>query len=306
MFQSILVPLDGSRFGEHALPFALSLARRTGAMVQLAHVHIPVVDASGIVVLDLDADQRARVHAEGYLADVARRLAAVASDVRVSTALIEGLPAQARHEPLAAAKADLFVLATHGRGPVSRAWLGSVTDALMRTASVPLLLIRPGDQAPNGLVAPPFRHMLIPLDGSSLAEQALAPALALGRLMEARYTLLRVVQPEVLVGYVWESAGPAGIDEARTQQLLDEAEAYLQQVAQRLQGQGVFVQTRAIAHPQPASAILEEADSQQADLIALATHGRGGIKRLLVGSIADKVVRGATHPVLVYRPAQQG
>jgi nucleotide-binding universal stress UspA family protein len=87
-------------------------------------------------------------------------------------------------------------------------------------------------------------------------------------------------------------------------QLKEEAGAYLDATAQRLRGRGLQVETRLVIHPQPAAAILEEARARGVDLIALATHGRGGLARLLLGSTADKVVRGAQIPVFVYRPRE--
>ena len=193
-------------------------------------------------------------------------------------------------------------MATHGLGPLSRFWLGSVADALVRTATVPLLLLRPSEQPPPAAIAPPFRHMMIPLHGSDLAEQALDPALQLGRLMEADYTLLRVVKPVVMLAHL-EWLALSGTNETLTRQALDEAQAYLDRIADRLRGQGLTVQTRTVFHTYPADVILEEA--READVIGLATHGRGRFRRLLLGSVADKVLRGGTTPMLVCRPRNE-
>src|SRR5438067_676921 len=93
--------------------------------------------------------------------------------------------------------ADLVVMTTHGRGPLGRLWLGSVADALVRDLAMPLLLVRPQETAPDFKREPLLKHLLLPLDGSPLAEQMLEPAVALGTLMEADYTLLRVIKPVV-------------------------------------------------------------------------------------------------------------
>ncbi len=93
-----------------------------------------------------------------------------------------------------------------------------------------------------------------------------------------------------------------GVNETLTRQALDEARAYLDRVAERLRGQGLAVQTRTVLHTHPAYGILEEARERGVDLLALATHGRGGIRRLLLGSVADRVLRGGTTPMLVCRP----
>jgi nucleotide-binding universal stress UspA family protein len=297
MFRSLLVPLDGSPFGEHALPFAVGIAKRAGATVQLLHVHVPLVYATGISILDSGADEQAKDEEWAYLDRMVRRWTIAAPEVRISTALLEGFPPDVLREQMS--KADLVLMATHGRGPASRFWLGSVADALVRTAAVPLLLLRPSEQPPPVTIASPFRHLMIPLDGSDLAEQVLEPTMQLGRLMGASYTLLRVVKPDL----GWPAM--TFLNETQTRRALDEAQTYLHRIAERLRGEGLTVQTHAVLHTHPAEAILEETHEQGADLLALATHGRGGLRRLLLGSVADKVLRGGTTPMLVCRPQTQ-
>jgi nucleotide-binding universal stress UspA family protein len=303
MFRALLVPLDGSAFSEHALPFALGIARRAGAGVQLLHVHVPLVHATGLSVLDRGADERAKDQEWAYLNRMVRRWTIAAPEVRISTALLEGFPPDVLREQTS--EADLVIMATHGRGPSSRFWLGSVADALVRTADAPLLLLRPGEQSPPNALAPPFRQLMIPLDGSDLAEQALEPTLQLGRPMEATYILLRVVKPAMMLDPNLGCPAMTGVDEKLTRQALDEAQAYLDRIVERIRGQGLTVSTRVVLHTNPADAILEETREQRADLLALATHGRGGIRRLLLGSVADKVLRGGTTPMLVCRPRNQ-
>jgi len=120
----------------------------------------------------------------------------------------------------------------------------------------------------------------------------LEPALDLARLMEARCSLLRVVESRSSPA----DRAPGGPPEEA------QAEAYLERVAGRVREQGLQVRTRVVVARHASDAILEEAEAQASNLIALATHGRGGFKRLLLGSVADKLVRGASSPVLVYRP----
>jgi nucleotide-binding universal stress UspA family protein len=302
MFRSVLVPLDGSAFSEHALPFALSIAKRAGAAVQLLHVHIPTEYPTGIAVLDAGADERIKEQEWAYLDRMVNVWRAAAPEVRISSALLEGFAPDVLREQMSG-KADLVVMATHGRGPASRFWLGSVTDALVRSATVPLLLLRPGEQPPSGALAPPFRKVMIPLDGSELAEQALPPALRMGRIMGADYTLLRVVKPIVLLDSNVGWPVVSGVDDSLTRQTLDEAQTYRERLAEPLRKEGLNVQTRTVLHTHAADAILQE--TRRADVLCLATHGRGGFRRLLLGSVADKVLRGGTTPMLVCRPRSQ-
>jgi nucleotide-binding universal stress UspA family protein len=240
MFRSLLVLLDGSPFSEHALPFALGIAKRAGAAVQLVHVHVPLVYATGIDVLDSGADERVKEQGWAYLDRMVSRWQTVALEVRMSSALLEGFAPDVLREQMNG-KADLVVMATHGLGPLSRFSLGSVADALIRTATVPLLLLRPSEQPPPVALAPPFRHVIIPLDGSELAEQALEPALQLGRLMAASYILLRVVKPVVMHDPNLGWPAMTRTNQILTRQATDEAQAYLNRIAMRLGEQGLSV-----------------------------------------------------------------
>jgi nucleotide-binding universal stress UspA family protein len=156
---------------------------------------------------------------------------------------------------------------------------------------------------------PVFKNVLLPLDGSELAEQILEPALALGTLMQAEFTLLGVVDPilefdEDIRGRRSIAFSPSLLAEVKAARERHEAEArsYLNQVANRLRSESHRVQVRIAQNLKPAAAILNDASDQSIDLVALATQGRGGLARMFLGSVADKVVRGATTPVLVYRP----
>jgi nucleotide-binding universal stress UspA family protein len=293
MYRSILVPLDGSAFGEHALPFALSLARRAGASLHLAHVHGP---PAPILADANDAELRGyeRMYFEGLVQRIEARW-----DVPITTMLLDGPVAQTLHEYAVASEADLIVMTTHGRGALSRFWLGSIADTVIRQVSVPVLLIRPQEQPLDIAHEPAVKHILIPLDGSALAEHMLTHATALGRLVQAEYTLLQAIEP-VSMGYGTELYGVA-VDTQAMEQLRTQAQEYLDRLAVGLRADGMRVQTAAVIDL-AATAILNYAHEHAVDLIALATHGRTGLARWLVGGVADKVIRGATVPVLLHRP----
>jgi nucleotide-binding universal stress UspA family protein len=215
--------------------------------------------------------------------------------------LLSGSTVPALCADAASCGADLVVMTTHGRGPLSRFWLGSVADGLVRQLSVPLLLVRPKEGPVDLDAEVRLRRFLIPLDGSAHAEAILEPALALGEASGAAYTLLRVVGPVPVVGYDVFGYAPAGTDVALAEQLRQQAAAYLDRVAGRLCERGLEVRNHVVVNPSTAGAILTAADPRLADLVALETHGRGGPARLLLGSVADKVVRGAAAAVLVHR-----
>lgn len=309
MFRSILVPVDGSTLGEHALPWALGIARRAGASVQLVHVHRPLeATYAEMQIFDDTLDSQMRDQEQAYLDNLVSTMKA-ASPVSVTAVKIDGDVASSLRAHAAKTGADLIVMTTHARGPMGRFWLGSVTDELLRESSIPMLLIHPHDKPANFSREPAFRHVLIPLSGEPMAEQIFSPATALAKLMQAELTLVRVVRPVVPVDL---PAGPATFGamassmmervEGLHTQLKKEAYDYLEKVAAPLRSDGFQVEVRVAIEEQPGVAILAQA-KEPIDLIALETHGRRGLSRLFLGSVADKVVRGAHVPVLVHRPA---
>lgn len=309
-YRSILVPLDGSEFAEGALPTALSLARRHNATLHLVRVYVPVAGVYGEHAVPYDAvlDRQLMKRARDYLDDVVTRLAAVAGIVS-SSVLLEGSVANTISRHAAAVGADLLVMTTQGRGPLARFWLGSVADELVRQAEIPILFVRPQPAAPDFSSDPSFHHVLIPLDGSSLAERVLDVALALDNGAQLEYSLLRVVVPVAELSYGPAGGVITGLRESLEQlQELEQAELrraheYVEQIAERLGALSLTVNTRVIANDRPATAILDDASVHRVDLIALATHGSGGLKRMVLGSVADKVLRGADTAVLIYRAA---
>ncbi len=301
MYRSLLVPLDGSSFGEQALPLALSIARRSGASVKLVQVHVPftVMYADSLAPGTFEAEAKVLEQELAYLDEVVKRLAP-ASSVPVTAVFLEGpMIAEMLSGHATTAGADLIVMTTHGRGPLSRFWLGSVADEMVRRATTPTVLVRPHEKAPDLAAEPVLRHVLVPLDGSALAEQVLGHAVALGGVMQSEFTLLRVYGPEIDLDMLTYAV--VGGFEPVTEDLRLKALEYIDQVAERLKGQGVKVKTQVVQGQHPASAIINTAQKLAMDLIALETHGRRGIPRLLLGSVADKVIRGALSPVLVHR-----
>jgi nucleotide-binding universal stress UspA family protein len=297
--------------GQAALPLALALGRRHGQPVELVHVHHspPVSAAAPHVDPRFDREQRNGMH--HWLTELAEAVGRQHGEA-VTATFLDGPVGRTLEDYVARRAPGLVVMATHGRGGLSRAWLGGVADRLVRHVQVPVLLVRPepgravtGDEAA-------FHHVLVPLDGSKLAEQALAPALALGAPGEVEYTLMTVVDPPELstpsVMMAVAASEPASTAEALAEIAAlrqSVAEQYLQLTGNELRRRGVAVRTHMAVHRQPAQEILEYAATSGADLIALATHGLGGLARLLVGSVADKVIRGASVPVLIVHPSDR-
>ncbi len=300
MFRTILVPLDGSPLAELALPFALSIATKCKATVHVALVHVPGAYSDYMVDHATDLDRDAKDREQAYL-DALRARLAKAFVGKFELHHLEGIVPETLVEEVVERGVDLVVMNAHGWGYTSRALLGSVSDYLMRHLDVPLLVMH--SQAMNSELdrTVSFRRILVPLDGSELAEAILKPAETLGELWKAEFRLVRVVSPPLhLLGSIGDV--PHGHHQAIVDATKKQVGGYLETVADGMRKQTLAVQVGVPVNRNTAWAILEEARATDCDLIAISTHARGGLPRLLFGSVADKVIRGAHTPVLVYHP----
>ncbi|MEO8451720.1 MAG: universal stress protein [Gemmatimonadota bacterium] len=302
MPRSIVVPLDGSRFAEHALPVAASLARAAGARLRLLIVHEPLTARVPAVDLPIAGgldELGRRAQAEAYLAALARELGVVGAGP-AEYEVVDG-PAAATIVTVVTKRApDLIVMSTHGRGALSRFWLGSVADHLVRHVSTPILLLRPqeGDSVPSSSFD--VRDILVPLDLSPVSEAILDPVKTFAHVARARITLLTVVEPILGAGNAFPF--PVALEPELLEARRSEAQQYLSGVADRLRAGGLEVATKVVVALGAAMTILGHAEKDHHDLVAMSTHGASGVRRFLLGSVADKVIRGGTTPVLVYRP----
>jgi nucleotide-binding universal stress UspA family protein len=300
MYRSILLPLDGSSFAEEAVPMAALLARTFDARLHLAHVIRPAPDVDfKTPEEDLAWRSQVREAASSVLGELAGRLRRDGVKARAEVregAVLEGLLALAEEEEV-----DLTVLTSHGAGGFRRWWLGSVADALLRRSAAPLFLVRPWDDTGDRPREDPrFRTVLVPLDGSREAEAALPHAAALRDRLGADILLVQVVASPLEVGTLYGIPGVRVEGEARRRHR-EAAEEYLEATAARLRGEAGGVETQVVEAAGAAEGILEATRAAGAELVALTTHGRGGISRAVVGSVADKVIRGAAPPVLAIR-----
>ncbi len=300
MYTSVLVPLDGSPFGEAALPAAMAIAKRSGARIHLVHVRGTSTNVlTGLPGLTVGWGPETERAARTYLDGIAERASEEIGE-SVSFALLDGPVAEALREYVRTQAISIIVMSTHGRRGLSRAWLGSVAAGVIRESRTPVLLVRPrrGGGRPGATLR--IRKIVIPLDGSSHSEAIVAPAGVLGKFLGATLTLVHVIEPVFRLGEA--ILVPAvEYDAAADARLRSEATAYLGRIAQRLRGDGLVVEEK-IVSGEAVQALLEVAKETDADVIAMATHGRRGWKRLAFGSVADKLVRSSSLPFLVQRP----
>ncbi len=298
-YRNILIPLDGSHFAEEAIPYARYLAHSAGARLHLVMVHEPVPALVGMGETPplFELDERSRDEEKNYLATVSGGL--LHQGLPAEFRELEGAPGPALCEEAERVEADLVVMATHGRGAMGRLWLGSVADYLVRHLSVPVLLVHPDRlESPQ---EPRLHSLLVSLDLSRESETILEPVIQLAQLTGGHVTLVHVIEPiigAVTMGLPFAAPLPVELfEEQRTT-----AQRKLDRVADLLRARGLSVSARLIDRANAAVGLLELLENRQYDVIAMTTHGRGGVRRLLLGSVADKVIRGAAKPVLVIRP----
>lgn len=297
----IVVPLDGSTFAEVAIPMGRLLSDATGAELHLVHVMTPPIAPAFHPEKQIDLDERVRKRSLQYLGPLAAEAGGEEASVRTVLLPSELGVGGALAEYADGHRASWLVLTTHGGGGLSRWMVGSVADTLVRRVRTPLLLLRPWDV--TGSLDPGekrFERVMVSLDGSEAAEAALAPAAALARAFGASLELVRVVPPRPeggLLHGVSLRAGGEAID--------DEAARYLRERVGELREAGLASEAWLAAHDDPAEGLLTAAAEQGADALVASTHGRGGIERAVLGSVADRLLQKAAIPlVLVRTPAE--
>lgn len=303
MSSTIIVPLDGSPLAERALPYAAALARAGGGSLVLVRA-VPFLARPTEETPGQDAfaarDAAAR-EARAQLRAIAGRLteAGLAAEAVVRYAdAAEAILTEARERG-----ADLIAMATHGRGGLGRWVYGSVAEEVLATASTPILLVRAWHGAAPGAILEAGAIVLVPLDGSALAEAALPLAEQLADDLGGALLLLRAVPrpgldfgPDALVA-------PLLAEELAAEETA--ARNYLERMAGRFARRGRIVRTVALLG-EPAAAIEAAGREHGAGLVVMATHGLTGLRRAALGSVADGVVRRGSLPVLLVRPPAAG
>ena len=291
--QRILVPLDGSDLAAKALPVAESIARRLSARLDLVVVVPPLVlpfvggepYIPGEVYVRLDSERTKS--AQKYLAKVAQ--AARDHGVPIQTWLEHGEPASRLLDVAGELHSALIVMTTHGRTGLARFALGSVADRVVRAGAAPVLLLRSFTEPAQDNA---LTRAIVPLDGSSLAEQPLwsvVPLLA-GRVLR-EVTLLRVADPR---------------DGEPGRQLCENyLDALRQRLMDRLGGGGCVVSVQAVSGRNPAATIIERAGDGAHDLVVMSTHGEAGVGRWAFGGVADRVLRDGKTPLLLVHPPRK-
>lgn len=286
MIRTVLVPLDGSELAEAALPYGRRLAEAFAAKLHL------------IRVVDIDAPADVAAAARDYLAKIAEGLGQPAEIV-----VRYGDPAAEIIDLALELDDPAIVMTTHGRSGLGRWLYGSVADRVVRTAGIPVLLIRSSmpQRDPSTI-----RAILLPVDGSALSEAAIPYAVELARRFDATIHLVRVAETPEIYSLLSVPAGPptsAEVLNQLAQQLVETATTYANELGERLRGEGVRVEVHVLEGIAPEQLLAFERE-RQPDLVVMATHGRSGLSRVVFGSVAERLLREGTVPLLLIRPPE--
>ena len=298
MIDRILVPLDGSAVAAQALPYALALAEPDADIV-LLRVVPPLHGLAGQLIVTQHEVQARDEEVAQY--EIERESKALKErGMTVSPEVVLGDPAAQILRVAAERAVGMIAMTTHGRGAVGRFLFGSVADRVARASLVPVCLIRPRPEAVPP-IPPAIQRVLVPLDGSDLAAEALPVAAALARRLAIPVHLVCAVDP---VSALPVSSGLGGESPMIAAELYEEIERQatadarrtLEAVASQLRNGGVPT-TWEVLTGSPLFVI--PATTRPGDLLVMTSHGRGGVRRWLVGSVAEKLVREAEVPIVL-------
>jgi nucleotide-binding universal stress UspA family protein len=295
MYQRVLVPLDGSPLAEEIVPLAARLSRGFNIPVHLLTV-IPHDAVAAVSAAGPEVRQQASQNAHDYLRAVAERVRRSVSPGHVQMSVTMAPVAEAIVQEAERVPATLIALSSHGRSGLTRMLVGSVAHKVLHATTAPVFLYTPREDGP---VRQPeaLTTLIVPLDGSALAEQALPHAAALASALQLSVVLVRVTS-------TLADLAADGFHEV-TQVLIDELEQeavdYLDQQVSTLRQQGLTAVDRRHLTGSAARQILDVARATPHSGIAMCTHGRSGVQRWALGSVADQVVSHVAVPVLIIR-----
>ena len=292
MYERILLATDGSDHTRRAAEYVRTLADRFDADV---HV-LAVADVGSVSVafdtggIEQEVIERLQRQCEEWATETGAFVDATETAVR------SGKPRQEILDYAAEHGVDLLAMGTHGRTGIRRYVIGSVTEHVLRRAEAPVLTARADEEANGGEID----RVLVPTDGSGAAEAAVDHAVAVADACGAAVRVLSVVDTRALAAQSELAPSDAVIES-----LEERSEHAVNEVAERCEEAGLSVET-AVARGAPSRAICEDADESGADLVVMGTHGRSGLDRVLLGSVAERTVRHAPVPVMAVRGEDSG
>jgi len=283
MFKKVLLPLDGSAEAESPLPYIKDFSNKFSSKVHVLGVGV--------------GNKRRKVNRllADYIQCTADNLAQ--DGILARSHMLYGHAVDQILLFIKENAIDLLVMATHGRSGVTRWWIGSIAENIVTEATIPVLLVRSKRLRETEVnKTKTFRHILVPLDGSSIGESALQYAETLALKLDAAISLLHVIHSFDGLGF-----DIPGYDlKIMTKKLNDSGEKYLKSISEKLKNKGIKTSSKVVVG-NPATTIIEYAQEKKIDLIAMSTHGRSGITRWVLGSVADKILKESSLPLWLVR-----
>ena len=309
MYKRMLVPLDESKLSEVVFPYAKELAGRLDLEIILLHVlHSPEEKEKAHLYQSYIGHKVDILKCQSEEVQKKTGTGAKCTPIKVKSEIISGYPAEEIIRYAEENAADFILMATHGRSGIRRWVIGSVAEKVLQASKVPVWLVRAA--VPEEIVYDkwPKRTMLVPLDGSELAESVLPHVEALAKQRGAEIVdvvLLRVCEPASMPNYYPPNVPIMPKDYIKLKAAADKAEAenYLAKIENQLKDAGLSVRSKILVGD-PAGQIIDHADKNPFNLIVMSTHARSGLDRWAFGSVADKILRKATSPIFLVRPQQ--
>jgi nucleotide-binding universal stress UspA family protein len=299
MYSKILIPLDGSTTAEKVLPYARYLAGRFKTPIELLAVidiaeiaaHMSADKARFLDTMIEDGVKQSTVYLRGA--------ASTFPGANVKCSVERGRAEDVIIEKGAADTGLLITMATHGRSGLNRFLLGSVAEKVLRGSANPLLLVRATEEA-KGEGEAVFKTVIVPLDGSELAESVLPMVADIARKLNLEVLLFRAYH---IPSYAY--AGDEGYAvnyEELVSGVRDEAKEYLKKKVAEVKKLGVEAVSFSTKEGFAGDEIIDIGRNTPGSLMAMCSHGRSGMRRWVLGSVAETVVRHAAGPVLITRP----
>jgi nucleotide-binding universal stress UspA family protein len=289
MIGTVVVPLDGSELAERAIPYGAAIADRSGAPLLL------------VLVARIGADEPEMTECRNYL-----RMTAANLPGRVQFEVERGRPAEKAIEIAKEAGDPIIVMSTRGHGGIRRWMTGSVADEVVRTAGVPVLLIRGDKEVPEASQLQ-ILSILLPVDGSPYSESAIAYAVEIARLFGSTIHVLRVVDTPsayAMLSRHMEAVATGDILDEIIASMRREATEYVEELAETLRSEGINVKT-VVLEGYPGEQVIEHERRGFYQLVIMATAGRSGVSRVVFGSVAERVLKMGRTPVMMIRPLAQ-
>ena len=307
MYSRILTPIDGSDLSEQVIPYARALASGlslpTALLMAIEPEHPTISQALNPLLHSHETETHRAGHAQRYLDSLAARLRG--AGVTASTLVPRGEPAHAIVDEADNDPGTLIAMASHGRSGIARWWMGSVADRVLHMATNPLLLVR-SQSHPAAAQETALQRLVVPVDGSETAEEVLPHVSYLASSLNIPVDLVQVTISEAEY-YQAMSMGlrvlPPSLPSFQTfsNNVEEESRAYVADVRGRLLRQGVATVETRVLQGNAAESIVDYAHASPHSLVAMTTHGRSGVGRMILGSVAERIVRQSGGPVLLVR-----